>query len=140
MIMRALIIAAAFVGVGGPALAAAVKSQQAVASEHVIGAASSAPAASSAAPHSAYIGQVSAAIRSHMFYPRAARTRGARGVVMVAFTIGPSGALSSFAITRSSGDNDLDAAARTLVQSIRFPPPPGGWVHITTSFVYVPPR
>jgi periplasmic protein TonB len=136
--MRALIIAAALVSVGGPALAV-VKSQQAVVSEHGIRVASSAPAASSASS-SAYIGEVSAAIRSRLFYPRAARARGARGVVFVAFTIGASGALSSFAITRSSGDNDLDAAARTLVQSIRFPPPPGGWVHVTTSFIYVPPR
>ena len=56
MTMRALIIAATFVVVSGPALAAAVKSQQAVASEHGIHTASSAPAASSAASHSAYIG------------------------------------------------------------------------------------
>ena len=56
MTMRALIIAATFVVVSGPALAAAVKSQQAVASEHGIHTASSAPAASSAASDSAYIG------------------------------------------------------------------------------------
>jgi len=62
----------------------------------------------------------------------------AKGVVGVAFTIGASGALASFAITRSSGDADLDAAARTLVQSAHFPPPPGGSAHIATSFNYVP--
>ena len=77
-------------------------------------------------------------IRSRLFYPKAAR--GAKGVVGVTFNIGASGALSSFAITRSSGDKDLDAAARSLVQGAHFPPPPGGWVHITTSFVYAPPR
>jgi TonB family protein len=81
---------------------------------------------------------VSAAIRSRMFYPPAARARGARGVVGVAFTIGQTGALASFAITRSSGDAELDAAARTLVQSAHFPPPPAGPVHIATSFNYVP--
>jgi TonB family protein len=59
-------------------------------------------------------------------------------VVGVAFTIGPSGAVVAFAITRSSGDRDLDGAARTLVQSTRFPPPPGGPAHIATSFNYVP--
>ena len=59
-------------------------------------------------------------------------------MVGVAFTIGASGAVSSFAITRSSGDKDLDAAARSLVQGARFPPPPGGWAHITTSVTYVP--
>jgi hypothetical protein len=48
--MRALIIAAVFVGVSGPALAAVVKSQQAVASAHGIHTAPSAPAASSARP------------------------------------------------------------------------------------------
>ncbi len=73
-----------------------------------------------------------------MVYPPAARARGARGVVGVAFTIGASGAVSSFAITRSSGDRDLDAAARSLVQGARFPPPPGGSAHIATSFNYVP--
>jgi TonB family protein len=95
-------------------------------------------AAAGAASLSAYIGEVSAAIRSRMFYPPAARARGVKGVVGVAFTIGASGALASFAITRSSGDADLDAAARTLVQSARFPPPPGGSAHIATSFNYVP--
>ena len=81
---------------------------------------------------------MAAAIRSRLFYPPAARARGAKGVVGVAFTIGPSGALSSFAITRSSGDEDLDAAARTLVASAHFPPPPGGSIRVSTSFNYVP--
>jgi TonB family protein len=87
---------------------------------------------------SAYIGEVSAAIRSRLFYPPAARARGARGVVGVAFTIGSSGSVTSFTITRSSGDPDLDAAARSLVQGGRFPPPPGGSAHIETNFNYVP--
>jgi TonB family protein len=81
---------------------------------------------------------VSSAIRSRLFYPPAARARGARGVVGVSFTIGSSGAVSSFAITRSSGDSDLDAAARSLVQGAHFPAPPGGSAHIATSFNYVP--
>ena len=92
----------------------------------------------SAASKSAYVSAVAGAIRSRLFYPPAARARGAKGVVGVAFTIGSSGALSSFTITRSSGDGDLDAAARTLVQSTRFPPPPGGSIHVATSFNYVP--
>lgn len=100
----------------------------------------SAPASSAAgaASMSAYTGEVSAAIRSRMFYPPAARARQARGVVGVSFTIGPSGVVTSFAITRSSGDGDLDAAARTLVRTARFPPPPNGSAHISTSFNYVP--
>ena len=67
------------------------------------------PAAASAADKSAYMAQWPAAIRSRLFYPPAARARGARGVVGVSFTIGASGGVSSFAITRSSGDADLDA-------------------------------
>ncbi len=81
---------------------------------------------------------MSAAIRSRLFYPPAARARGAKGVVGVSFAIAASGALSAFAITHSSGDSDLDAAARALVQSVHFPPPPGGPVHVSTSFNYVP--
>jgi periplasmic protein TonB len=81
---------------------------------------------------------VAAIIRSRLFYPDAARARDARGMVGVAFTIGPSGAVTSFAITGSSGDHDLDAAARSLVQGSRFPPPPGGSAHIATSFNYAP--
>jgi len=81
---------------------------------------------------------VSAIIRSRLFYPEAARARGARGMVGVSFAIGPSGAVTSFAITRSSGDHDLDAAARSLVQGARFPPPPGGSTRIATSFNYAP--
>ena len=96
----------------------------------------SAPA--SAASRSAYSGEVSSIIRSRLFYPESARSRGARGVVGVSFSIGASGAVTSFTITRSSGDRELDAAARSLVQGSRFPPPPGGSIHIATSFNYAP--
>ena len=81
---------------------------------------------------------MSAIIRSRLFYPEAARARGARGMVYVSFAIGPSGAVTSLAITRSSGDHDLDAAARSLVEGARFPPPPGGSTRIGTSFNYAP--
>jgi TonB family protein len=97
-----------------------------------------APAAPSAMSQSGYAAAVSAAIRSRLFYPPAARARGARGVVGVAFTVAASGALATFAVTHSSGDADLDAAARALVESAHFPPPPGGPVHVSTSFNYVP--
>ena len=81
---------------------------------------------------------MSAIIRSRLFYPDAARSRGARGVVGVLFAIGPSGGVTSFAITRSSGDHDLDAAAHSQVQGARFPPPPGGSQRVATSFNYAP--
>ena len=99
---------------------------------------SGSPRADSAS-QAAYVSAVASAIRSRLFYPPAARARGARGVVGVAFTIGASGGVSSFAITRPSGDADLDRSARALVQSARFPPPPGGSAHVSTSFNYVPP-
>ena len=97
-----------------------------------------ASASATAALKSAYASQIAAAIQSRLFYPPAARARGAKGVVGVAFTISASGALTSFAVTRSSGDEDLDRAARTLVESVRFPPPPGGPLHFATSFNYTP--
>ena len=81
---------------------------------------------------------MAAAIRSRLFYPPAARARGAKGVVGVAFTIGPSGAIAAFAVTRSSGDEILDAAAGALVRSAHFPPPPSGSAHVSTSFNYDP--
>ena len=81
---------------------------------------------------------MSGIIRSRLFYPEAARARGARGRVGVSFTIGPSGAVTSFAITRSSGDRELDGAARSLVEGAHFPPPPPGSNHISTSFNYAP--
>lgn len=80
---------------------------------------------------------MSAILHSRLFYPEGARARGAKGVVGVSFNIGSSGAVTSFSITRSSGDRDLDAAARSLVQGSRFPPPPGGSQRISTSFNYV---
>jgi protein TonB len=95
-------------------------------------------AAASAASLSGYIAEVSAEIRSRLFYPDAARARGAKGVVGVAFSIGPSSAVTSFAITCSSGDHDLDAAARSLVQGARFPPPPGRSARVATNFNYAP--
>ena len=81
------------------------------------------PSVSTASASSVYVAEFSAVIRSRLFYPKAARPRGVSGVVGVSFSIGPSGAVSSFAITRSSGNKDLDAAARSLVQGARFPRP-----------------
>jgi protein TonB len=95
-------------------------------------------ASATATSQSSYVARIAAAIRSQLFYPRKAHARGARGVVGVAFTIGASGRLSSFAITRSSGDEDLDKAARTLVEATRFPPPPGGPVYVAMSVNYAP--
>ena len=85
-----------------------------------------------------YPGGGERAIRGRLFYPDAARARRARGAVGVAFTIGASGALTSFTITHSSGDKDLDAAARAVAQSAHFPAAPGRIGHVVMSFNYAP--
>jgi TonB family protein len=92
----------------------------------------------SATPVQAYLSQVSDVIRARLVYPAAGRVRSAKGIVGVSFSIGPTGAPTSFAITRSWGDRDLDEAARSLVEGGRFSPPPGGSAHISTSFNYSP--
>ena len=52
----------------------------------------------------------------------------------MSFTTGPSGAVTSFAITRSSDDLDVAGA----LPGARGPvvPPPGGSAYIATSFNY----
>ncbi|WP_170153190.1 TonB family protein [Roseiarcus fermentans] len=69
---------------------------------------------------------VIAEIQARKYFPESARARGSTGAVGVAFTIGPSGRVSSVSVVRSSGVAELDAAARRIVQSIAPPPPPGG--------------
>lgn len=81
------------------------------------------------ASHSArarYAALVSAEINRHKHYPAEARRRGERGVVGVAFQVGPSGTILSHSITQSSGSGALDAAANRMVAAARLPPPPGG--------------
>lgn len=75
---------------------------------------------------SAYAAQVAAEFARHKHYPAAARAEGVEGTCVLAFTIGPSGALLSHAIVRSSGDARLDAAVHAMAAASRFSPPPGG--------------
>ncbi|MGA8169379.1 MAG: TonB family protein, partial [Methylocystis sp.] len=60
--------------------------------------------------NSAYAARVSAEINRHKFYPAGARGGGAAGSVGVAFSIGPSGAIVSHSVVRSSGNGALDFA------------------------------
>lgn len=46
--------------------------------------------------------------------------------VVLSFTIGPSGSVSSAAISRPSGDFKVDGALRRMLAASTFPPPPGG--------------
>lgn len=81
----------------------------------------------------AYGGLLRAEIQRHMFYPSAARAADVTGVVGVAFTIGPTGRLTSLSVTRSSGSSILDAAARTTLRAIHAPPPPDGRFSTSTN-------
>ena len=93
----------------------------------------------SAASQAAYISAMAAAIRSRLFYPPAARARGAKGVVGVAFTIGPSGALAVLRHHPFLGRRGSSTPRRgRWSSSAHFPPPPGGSAHVSTSFNYVP--
>lgn len=74
----------------------------------------------------AYASQVAAEFARHKHYPAAARAAGVEGTCVLTFTIGPSGALLSHAIVRSSGDVRLDAAVHAMAAASRFPPPPDG--------------
>jgi protein TonB len=94
---------------------------------------SSTSRAASGAARANYAGLLMAELNRHRFYPGAARAAGVAGSVGVAFTVGPSGRVTSQAITRSSGVAALDAAARTILTFIHAPPPPGGSFYASTS-------
>jgi periplasmic protein TonB len=86
--------------------------------------------------NAAYAALVSAEINRHKHYPPSARERGATGSVGVVFSIGPSGAVASHAITRSSGNGAIDAAVHQMLAVSHPPPPPGGFFRgsVTISF------
>ena len=65
-----------------------------------------------------------AELNRRKFYPSGARD--VRGVVYVTFAIGSSGAVTSFSISRSSGNSVLDGAVLQMMRSVALPPPPGG--------------
>lgn len=73
-----------------------------------------------------YASLVAGEIRRHRHYPAAARDANITGVVVVAFTIGSSGRVSSHSIVRSSGHSVLDGAVRDMMVAVQLPPPPGG--------------
>ncbi|BBU60460.1 hypothetical protein MSC49_03950 [Methylosinus sp. C49] len=77
--------------------------------------------------NAAYAALVSAEINRHKHYPPSARERGATGSVGVVFSIGPSGAVTSHAITRSSGNGAIDAAVHQMLAVSRPPRQTGGY-------------
>jgi protein TonB len=69
---------------------------------------------------------VSAELNRHKHYPPDALAAGVEGRVGLIVSIGPSGAILSHAITRSSGNAAIDASVRQMVAASHPPPPPGG--------------
>lgn len=60
-------------------------------------------------------------------FPPGARSRGARGVAVVAFRLGETGDVAAVALLRSSGETDLDGESLALVaRASPFPAPPAG--------------
>jgi len=67
---------------------------------------------------------VYAEIARHSHYPESASP--ATGTVLLSFTIGSSGRVTSNSVVRSSGNGLLDGAARQTMSALSLPPPPGG--------------
>lgn len=80
-----------------------------------------------------------AQIRAHKFYPAAALDAHESGDVGVLFVVASSGRIASVTITRSSGAATLDQAARTIIDAIELPPPPGGFYSGSTQLDFVAP-
>ncbi len=72
-------------------------------------------------------------------YPRAARRRGAEGVVLLEVLVNQVGVPQSVAVKRSSGHAELDAAALTAVRQWTFEPSRAGVVAVAAA-VEVPVR
>ena len=64
-----------------------------------------------------YVNTVFARINSNVKYPASARRRHVEGTVGYALTLSPAGALLNVKITKSSGDDDLDAAAIDAIRA-----------------------
>jgi protein TonB len=96
-------------------------------------------AASRRGDSSKWDSRLSAWIRRHTDYPRAAKARRAEGSPQVAFTVDGSGRVLSARLARSSGDADLDRAALSALQGAKVPAPPaelGSRISRTAPFVF----
>lgn len=107
------------------ATATAVRDAQAGAPARPATAAMAAPGAGGGATAS-YASLVQAELARRKRYPPQAQAAGEEGTVTVSFTIGASGRVSQYAITRSSGHASLDAAVSRMMAAVTLPPPPGG--------------
>lgn len=73
-----------------------------------------------------YAARVAGELERRKRYPAEARAARIEGTVVLAFVIGPAGAIVSHSIARSSGNAALDAAVHAMVAAAHFDPPPGG--------------
>jgi len=83
-----------------------------------------------------YRSLVVAELNRRKFYPPAARDSGTKGVVVVAFSIGNSGTIVGYKITKSSGNGVLDGAIHQMMKAVSLPPPPGGSFHASVPIYF----
>ena len=75
----------------------------------------------------------------YKFYPAAALDAHESGNVGVLFVVVLSGRIASVTVTRSSCSATLDRAARTIIDAIELPPPPGSFYSGSTQLDFVAP-
>jgi len=75
---------------------------------------------------SAYRSIVQARLSARKGALQGTASRGMKGYVIVSFSIGASGNVTRASVSKSSGNGAVDSAARAMVASTSFPPPPGG--------------
>lgn len=88
--------------------------------------AKAAAAQTARAAAASYAAHVAGELERRKRYPAEARAARIEGTVVLAFVIGPAGAIVSHSIARSSGNAALDAAVHAMAAAAHFDPPPGG--------------
>jgi periplasmic protein TonB len=73
-----------------------------------------------------YLGLLSAWLESHKHYPDSARQRGEEGRAVLHFDVDRNGRVLDFAVVKSSGYPDLDAAIEDMMRGATLPPFPAG--------------
>jgi periplasmic protein TonB len=73
-----------------------------------------------------YLSLLSAWLESHKHYPDSARQRGEEGRAVLHFDVDRSGRVLDFAVVKSSGYPDLDAAIEDMMRGATLPPFPAG--------------
>ena len=71
-----------------------------------------------------YLGLLSAWLESHKHYPDSARQRGEEGRAVLHFEVDRAGRVLDFAVVKSSGYADLDAAIENMMRGATLPPFP----------------